>query len=351
MEPARFTSTKSDSALPEAVLWHPGRGERVVCDLCAHRCTILPGKAGICKVRINEAGVLRTRVYNRLIALHSDPIEKKPLFHFQPGSTSLSIATVGCNFRCRFCQNWQISQHVRQHGRVPGDDTDPAAVVRTALESGASSISYTYTEPTIFFETCEAVGLRARAAGMKNVFVSNGYLTAEAVKRAGTFLDGVNVDLKGFDDGRYRRVCGATLKGVLDGIDAILNAGIWLEITTLVVPGVNDSDEELTAIARHIASLDPSIPWHISRFHPDFEMDRAVPTPIETLARAAEAGRAEGLRFIYLGNVPGHDGENTYCPKCATMLIGRVGFRLTRRNLDVDRCPKCRTPVPGVFAP
>ncbi len=350
MEPARFTSTKSDSQLPDATLWHPAGEERVICDLCAHRCTVLPGRAGICKVRINEGGVLKTRVYNRLIALHPDPIEKKPLFHFQPGSTSLSIATVGCNFRCRFCQNWQISQHVRQHGRVPGDDTDPAVVVRAALESGASSISYTYTEPTIFFETCEAVGLQARAAGLKNVFVSNGYLTPEAIERARAFLDGVNVDLKGFDDGRYRRVCGATLRGVLAGIDAILGAGIWLEITTLVVPGVNDSDEELTAIARHIASLDPSIPWHISRFHPDFEMGDAAPTSVETLVRAAEAGRAEGLRFVYLGNVPGHDGENTYCPKCATMLLGRVGFRLTRHNLDDDRCPSCRTSVPGVFA-
>ncbi len=349
MEPARYTSTKSDSALPNAVLWHPDQGGRVVCDLCAHRCKVLPGKAGICKVRINEAGVLKTRVLNRLIALHSDPIEKKPLFHFQPGSLSLSIATVGCNFRCRFCQNWQISQHVRQNGRVPGDETDPDLVVRAALQSGASSISYTYTEPTIFFETCEAVGVKARTEGLKNVFVSNGYLTPEAVQRSRAFLDGANVDLKGFDDGRYRRVCGATLKGVLAGIDAILDAGIWLEITTLVVPGVNDSDQELTAIARHIASLDPAIPWHLSRFHPDYEMDHGGPTPIETLIRAAETGRAEGLRFVYLGNVPGHDAENTYCPKCATMLLGRAGFRLTRRNLDVDRCPVCRTLVPGVF--
>lgn len=320
-----------------------------MCDLCAHRCTVLPGKAGICKVRLNSDGTLKTLVRNRLIAAHADPIEKKPLFHFQPGSISFSIATVGCNFRCRFCQNWQISQHVRERGGVPGDRTDPERVVDAARRACAASISYTYTEPTIFFETCEDVGLKARKAGMKNVFVSNGYLTTEAVDRAGAFLDAVNVDLKGFDDGRYRRVCGATLKGVLDGIDAILQAGIWLEITTLVVPGVNDAEDELRAVARHIARLGRSIPWHISRFHPDYKMDDGVPTPVETLVRAAEIGRAEGLEFVYLGNVPGHAAENTYCPKCATMIFERSGFRLIKRALDVDRCPTCKTRIPGVF--
>jgi pyruvate formate lyase activating enzyme len=347
--PARYTSTKNDDTLSDAVLWHGVEDDRVVCDLCAHRCTILPGKAGICKVRLNSGGILKTRVHNRLIAAHSDPIEKKPLFHFLPGTISFSIATVGCNFRCRFCQNWQISQHARQHEGVPGERTTPERVVEAARESGAASISYTYTEPTIFFETCEVVGLLARQAGMKNVFVSNGYMTPEAVERALPFLDGINVDLKGFDDGRYRRVCGATLSGVLTGIDALLKAGIWMEITTLVVPGVNDSDAELTAIARHIAGLKRSIPWHISRFHPDYRMDEGAPTSIETLVRAAQIGRAEGLEFVYLGNVPGHGTENTYCPKCATMIFERYGFRLTKRALDVNRCPNCRTPIPGVF--
>jgi len=347
---ARAPNTSKRNSEPDpAVLWHKEPGGRVLCDLCAHRCRILPGRAGVCQVRVNQDGELKTLVLNRLIAAHLDPIEKKPFFHFYPGSFSLSIATVGCNFRCAFCQNWQISQHVREHGSFPGDVTAPEEVVATAVKGDCSSISYTYTEPTIFFETCESVGLLARERGLKNNFVTNGYLTPEAAKRAAAFLDAANVDLKGFDDARYRKVCGATLKGVLEGLEALLANGVWVEVTTLVVPGLNDSEAELRAIARHLKGLSPDIPWHVSRFHPDYKMTGGKATPLATLRMAHGLGKEEGLTFVYTGNVPGDDSENTYCPNCAKMVVGRVGFRLTALNLRDGRCAACGARIAGRF--
>jgi pyruvate formate lyase activating enzyme len=310
---------------------------------------VLPEKEGVCKVRVNRGGELRTLVLNRLISANLDPIEKKPFFHFQPGSFSLSIATVGCNFRCQFCQNWQISQYAREHGAFPGEWTEPADVVATALKGGCRSVSYTYTEPTIFFETCEAVGGIARQQGLKNNFVTNGYMTPEAVRRAAGFLDAANVDLKGFNDARYRKVCGATLNGVLAGLEALLAGGVWVEVTTLVVPGMNDSDEELRAMARHLFALSPDLPWHLSRFHPDYRWTGGEATPLATLRRAFSIGRESGLRYVYLGNVPGDEAENTLCPNCATMVIGRVGFRLTSLAMRGGACAKCGTPIAGRF--
>lgn len=348
MAPGRSTSTRTADSASNAVLWRPLDGGRVACDLCAHRCTILPGKAGVCKVRVNREGRLVSLVRDRLLAGQVDPVEKKPFFHFLPGSLSYSIATAGCNFRCRFCQNFTLSQAVRDGGIVPGRPVAPAAVVEAALATGCRTIAYTYTEPTIFFETAEEVGLLGRERGLKNLFVTNGYLTKEAADRARSFLDGANVDLKGFDDRRYRQVCGASLKGVLEGLEALLSASVWVEVTTLVVPGLNDSEGELRAIARHLRSLGAHIPWHVSRFHPDYRMEDRGPTPLSTLERAWEIGREEGLAFVYLGNVPGHRGENTYCPKCGTMVLERVGFAL-RRAAPGGRCGRCGMEIAGVF--
>jgi len=340
---------KSAETSSPALLWRRGEGDRVECDLCAHRCSIPPDKAGVCKVRLNVEGELRTLVKNRLIAANADPIEKKPLFHFLPGTVAFSIATVGCNFHCRFCQNWNISQYLRHNAGLPGEVISPAEVVRAAKQSDASSIACTYTEPVIFFETAKEVGELARDEGLKNVFVTNGYLTREAAREAASFLDGANVDLKTFNDRNYRKTCGATLKGVLDGIEALLAEGVWLEITTLIIPTFNDSSEEMKAIARHIASLSPSIPWHVSRFHPDYRMTGPPATPLSTLERAYAIGREAGLAHVYLGNVSGHDSENTRCPKCERMVIGRRGFRLTLLELEGGRCPACGTPIGGVF--
>jgi pyruvate formate lyase activating enzyme len=333
----------------EAMLWDPAGEGAVVCRLCAHRCVIKPGKQGVCAVRENREGRLVTLVYGEVVAAHVDPIEKKPLFHFLPGSTALSIATAGCNFRCGFCQNWQISQAPRRGGGgIAGEPFTPEAVVRAAVDRGCRSISYTYTEPTVFFEYACETALLAREAGLLNSFVTNGYMTAEALEVLRPVLDAANVDLKAFSDETYRTICGARLEPVLDSIRRMRALGIWVEVTTLVVPGLNDGDPELSAIAGFIASVDPDIPWHVSRFHPDYEYTGAPATPVATLRAAAAAGRREGLRNIYVGNVPG-ESEDTACRFCGTVLIRRRGFTVLANVLADSRCPACGTVLPGRF--
>ena len=334
----------------EARLWDQAEEGAVACRLCAHRCVIKPGKQGVCAVRENRDGRLVTLVYGEVVAVHVDPIEKKPLYHFFPGSKALSIATPGCNFRCGFCQNWQISQAPRRKGGgIAGEPFAPEAVVRAALDEGCRSISYTYTEPTIFFEYAEDTARLAREAGLANNFVTNGYMTADALEAIHPVLDAANVDLKAFRDETYKKVCGARLGPVLDSIRLMKTLGIWLEVTTLVVPGLNDGPTELAEIARFIASVDPDIPWHISRFHPDFEYTQAPPTPVSTLRAAAAAGRGEGLRWIYVGNVPG-ESEDTLCRTCGTVLIRRSGFTVVANALVGSRCPSCGTALAGRFS-
>ena len=318
----------------------------VRCCLCHHRCVIAEGKRGVCTARENRKGKLFSLVRNRLVAANVDPVEKKPLFHFLPGTMSMSVATAGCNFRCSFCQNHSISQLA--NGDVPGAEVEPAKVVGAALESGCRSISYTYTEPVVFFETAFETGVAARSKGLKNIFVTNGYITREAARDAKAFLDAANVDLKSFSEDTYRNVCGAKLKGVLEGMDNLLEAGVWVEITTLVIPGLNDSDRELKAIAGHIASRSREIPWHISRFHPDHRMLDRPTTPMDSLDRARRAGEEAGLVFIYTGNTPGK-GENTICPKCGTMVIERLGFSVLSAALEGGRCKACGSGLPGFF--
>lgn len=330
----------------EAFLYERLEEREVRCLLCSHRCRIAEGKRGVCRARENRNGTLYSLVRDRLVAANVDPVEKKPLYHFLPGTLSMSIATAGCNFRCSFCQNHSISQI--GPGGIPGEDTPPSAVVDAAVASGCMSVSYTYTEPVVFFETAYETGILAREKGLKNIFVTNGYITREAALEAGKFLDAANVDLKSFSDRTYRDVCGAALKGVIEGIDNLLEGGVWLEITTLVVPGLNDSAEELRETAKFISGRSRDIPWHISRFHPDFRMLDRGATPLETLETARAAGEAEGLRFIYIGNVHGR-GEDTFCPKCGTMLIGRMGFSVLSNKLDRGRCPGCGSDVPGYF--
>lgn len=333
----------------EAMLWDPLEGGKVACRLCAHRCVIAPGKQGICAVRENRDGRLVTLVYGEVIAAHVDPIEKKPFYHFLPGSKALSIATAGCNFRCGFCQNWHISQAPRRKGGgIAGEPFPPEDIVRTALAQDCRSISYTYTEPTIFFEYATDTAKAAKGAGLANNFVTNGYMTAEALETIHPYLDAANVDLKAFKDETYKKVCGARLEPVLESIRLMKRLGVWVEVTTLVVPGLNDGEEELGAIARFIASVDPDIPWHISRFHPDFEYTDAPATPLRTLRRAHEIGRAQGLSYIYVGNVGG-ESEDTICPKCGEQVIRRQGFFVVENLLKADRCPRCGHPVAGVF--
>lgn len=333
----------------EAMLWKPLEGGKAGCGLCAHRCVIAPGKQGVCGVRENRAGRLETLVYGEVVAAHVDPIEKKPLYHFYPGSKALSIATPGCNFRCGFCQNWEISQAPRRKGGgIVGEPFAPEDVVRAALDQGCRSISYTYTEPTIFFEYAYDTARLAKEAGLLNNFVTNGYMTADALEMIRPYLDAANVDLKAFKDETYKKVCGARLEPVLETIRLMRRLGIWVEVTTLVVPGLNDGGEELAAIARFVVSVDPDIPWHLSRFHPDYEYSQAPPTPVATLRAAAETGRREGLRYIYIGNVPG-ESEDTLCRTCGLVLIRRRGFSVVGNALRDSRCPSCGTVLAGLF--
>jgi pyruvate formate lyase activating enzyme len=292
-------------------------------------------------VRENRDGVLYTLVYGLPVSTAVDPIEKKPLFHFLPGSMSFSIATVGCNFTCAFCQNADISQMPSDRGRIIGRPLPPEQVVAAALEAGCLSISYTYTEPTVFYEYARDCARLATEAGLKNVFVTNGYMTAEMLGDIDGHLHAANVDLKSFSDRFYRAHVGARLKPVLDSIRRMWAMGVWLEVTTLLIPGENDQADELHSLASFLASISPDIPWHISRFFPTYHMVDVAPTPVTTIERALRIGREEGLHYVYGGNIPGHASESTLCPACGEVLIERQGFRSISRGINKGNCSRC----------
>jgi len=333
----------------EAMLYDRLTECRVRCRVCAHRCIIEPGKRGVCAVRENVDGTLTTLVYGRLIARDVDPIEKKPLYHFYPGTRAYSIATVGCNFTCLNCQNHYISQYPREHaGRIVGDRIPAHQVVDDAIENGCHSIAYTYTEPTIAVEYAADVMRLAKEAELCNAWVSNGYFTEDTLAEIAPHLDAINVDLKGISDRVYREIAGGNVRPVLDTIERLVERGIWVEVTTLVVPGVNDSDDELRWTAEAIVGISPGIPWHVSRFFPAYRLVDRSPTPVETLERAFRAGREAGLRFIYLGNVPG-EGEHTRCPECGECLIERSGYRIRENRMNEGNCPACGAAIDGVW--
>jgi pyruvate formate lyase activating enzyme len=335
----------------EALLYATLEEKTVRCALCAHRCKIAPGNRGICRVRENRDGRLETRVYGKLIAQHIDPIEKKPIFHMLPGSRAYSIATVGCNFKCRFCQNADIAQLPADHqGAIVGQTVAPEAVVADARDNGCESIAYTYTEPTVFFEFALDVARLARESGLRNIFVTNGFMTAEALAMLLPFLDAANVDLKSFSDDVYKDICGARLAPVKATLKRMKEGGILVEVTTLLIPGLNDSPEEVTAIARFLVDeLGPDTPWHISRFHPTYRMTDRPNTPVETLMRAREIGMAAGLRYVYVGNVPGSGGENTLCPDCGNIVINRFHYRSRTNLIDTNHCAYCQHVIDGIF--
>jgi pyruvate formate lyase activating enzyme len=341
---------ESTELFKEAVLWDSAEGRRVRCHLCNFRCLIAEGKLGHCHVRKNIGGRLYSLNYGKICAANPDPIEKKPLYHFQPGSRSFSIAAVGCNFRCEFCQNWQISQAALETGRIDGEDTAPEQVVAAALRTGCKSIAYTYTEPTIFMEFCNDCARLAKEKGLANVFVSNGYMTREAIDFAADWLDAINVDLKAFADDYYRKLCGSRLQPVMDSIAYIAKqTRIWIEITTLLLPGQNDSEEELKKMADWlVAEAGPDVPWHVSRFYPQYKYTDSVPTPLESMQRAEAIGKAAGLHYVYLGNVPGTKSENTYCYSCGRILVERRGYWIVANHITDSKCPQCGTRIAGV---
>ncbi len=335
----------------EAYLYEPLKEKKVKCNLCSHRCIIKDGKRGICGVRENQGGILKTLVYGKLIASHIDPIEKKPLFHFMPGSLSYSIATVGCNFKCLFCQNADISQMPSDHnGMITGDLYTPEDVVNAAVKGNCKSIAYTYTEPTVFFEFAFDTAKLAHAKGIKNVFVTNGYMTSEAVHMISPYLDAANVDLKAFNKSFYKEVVKARLEPVKKTLKLMKSLGIFVEVTTLLIPGLNDDKKELEKLALFLVkSLGPETPWHVSAFYPTYRLTDRPPTPVESLVAARKIGINAGLKYVYIGNVPSEDGENTFCSNCGKLLINRLGFSIIKNMLENGRCPYCGTQINGIW--
>ncbi|MBD3360540.1 AmmeMemoRadiSam system radical SAM enzyme [Candidatus Peregrinibacteria bacterium] len=356
--------------MKKAILYEKKKQNYVRCTCCRHKCVISPGKFGICGVRKNINGDLYLAVYGKAVAVHTDPIEKKPLFHFMPGAEAFSLGTIGCNFRCSFCQNWDISQAVENVKKMyknpdkkeiiigeiceEGQDLPPRKIVEYCRENKIPIISYTYNEPTIFAEYAGDTAKLAMKHGIKNVFVSNGYESEECLEYMKDWCDAINIDIKAFTDKFYIDICKAKLKNVLKTVKEAYEKGFWIECTTLVIPNLNDSDDELKSIAEFIANISVDIPWHISAFHPDYKMTDVSSTPIETLERAWKIGKSSGLKFVYTGNIPGLKHENTYCPKCDELLIDRMGMSCSKNNLKIDdegiaECSQCGEVIPGIW--
>lgn len=338
--------------LQEAILYRHLKKQYVQCTACEHFCAIEPGGMGKCGVRRNNDGALFLLVYGQAAALHVDPVEKKPLFHFLPAQPILSLGTVGCNFTCLFCQNWELSQSgaLADPAHLDGQQASPADLVAACRQRGIPMLAYTYNEPTVFFEYAYDTARLARRQGIRNVFVSSGFESLAALEAIEPYLDAINVDLKAFTDSFYRTTCGTRLEPVLRNIELIAkHARTWIEITTLLIPGLNDSDAELRDMAAWLAGVSPNLPWHLSAFHPDFHMLDRPPTPHRTLMRAWEIGKEAGLRYVYVGNVRDGDRESTRCPGCGTLLISRDGYHVSIHWREPGACHGCGAKIPGVW--
>ncbi len=321
-------------------------GDRIVCTLCRHYCKLKEGQTGICGVNKNSGGRLQTLVYGKAAALNIDPIEKKPLYHFLPGTTALSIGTVGCNFKCPFCQNWRISQTT-----ITDNSTHitPSQLVAATIHHNCQTIAYTYNEPTIFYPFARDTAKLARREKIKNIFVSNGFESKEVLYDMQGVIDAFNIDLKSFNPEYYKKHLKGSLDGVLDTLRLIKKLGFWLEVTTLIVPGVNDTQEEIHSIASFIAQeLDPYTPWHISAFHPNYKMSDWSATSIKTLTHAAKIGKEHGLAYIYMGNVA--IDAVTKCPACSENLITRKGYMVVSNKIKNGCCPTCGKEIEGVWS-
>ncbi|MHA1917782.1 MAG: AmmeMemoRadiSam system radical SAM enzyme [Candidatus Ranarchaeia archaeon] len=334
--------------MEEARYYEKKENNIVHCFLCKHNCRISEGKYGICKVRKNIEGILYSLVYGKIVANNVDPIEKKPLFHVLPGSKSYSISTVGCNFKCLNCQNSDISQPIINNDDPIGRIFSPDQIVDMAIKAGCKSIAYTYTEPTIFFEYAFDVAKIAKEKGLLNIFVTNGYIGEAPLRDIAPYLDAANIDLKSSNKEFYKKICGGNLDKLYDSIKLYHKLGIFLEITTLIIPDYNDSEEDLRGCVKFIKDLDENIPWHISRFHPDYKLINHRSTPVETLLKAKSIAEEEGLKYIYIGNV--FDlSENTFCPICNTELVKRSGYTMIKNSIDENNCPKCKSPITGIW--
>ena len=323
----------------------PEENGKIVCNLCRHRCQLKEGQVGICGVNQNIEGELKTLVYGHPVAVHVDPVEKKPLYHFIPGSKVLSFGTVGCNLKCPFCQNWDISQSKMVNEDI---EVSPDLMVELAIEHGAKSIAYTYNEPTIFYPYAKDIGLIAKEKGIKNIFVSNGFESPEMVDDMASWVDAANIDLKSWDDKYYKKVLKGGLEEVKDTLRRLVKNGVWVEVTTLLIEGKNDSDKDVSEMATFIANdLGVHVLWHLSAFYPNYKMQDHDATKIATLKKARKIGKEAGLKYIYLGNVDAD--SDTYCPHCETLLIERKRYGEITTHLEGDRCPVCKNTIEGVW--
>lgn len=324
-------------------------GGEVQCELCPRRCRVSKGKRGFCKVRENREGKYYSLVYGNPCAIHLDPIEKKPFFHFLPATTSFSLATAGCNFQCKFCQNWEISQASPEE--VYSYEVPPEVVVRKAKEIGAHSIAYTYVEPTIFYEYMSDIGVLAKKAGLLNVYHSNGFINPNPLRNLCKVLDAANIDLKGFTDTFYRELCNGELGPVLETLKTLRQEKVHLEITNLIIPTKNDEMSGVKEMCLWVKKeLGADTPIHFSRFYPLYKLRSLPPTPVSTLEKARAVALSAGLEYVYVGNVPGHEGEHTYCPKCKKMVIQRTGYMIGEMHLKGGKCGYCGKPIPGIWA-
>jgi pyruvate formate lyase activating enzyme len=325
-----------------------GHSTIIRCVLCAQNCTILPGERGKCRARMNVNGKLKSLVYGRPVAIHVDPIEKKPLYHFLPGSNAFSLATSGCPLRCKFCQNWQISQS--QPEDFNPSFVAPAEIVRSAGSQKSPVIAFTYNEPTVFIEYLADIASLAKKQKLRCVMISCGFMNAEPLAELCQLLDAIKIDLKGFSQDFYRNVCSAELRPVLNSIRQIARSGIHLELVNLVVPSLNDSEKLLSELIDWIlGEIGPEIPIHFTRFHPDYQLLNLPATPVSTLERARDAAMKKGIQYAYVGNVPDHPGNNTYCPKCRKTVIKRSSIFLTELNVENGRCKYCGKTIAGVW--
>jgi pyruvate formate lyase activating enzyme len=331
-----------------ALLFEKSVNKRVTCHLCAHGCVIPPGGAGICRVRKNIDGTLYSLNYDKVAAINNDPIEKKPLYHFLPGSQSLSVATMGCNFRCQFCQNHSLSM-IESEEQIVGENVAPSQLVNMAHKMNAQSISFTYTEPTIYFELMIETAKLAKKENLGTVMVTNGYMSAKALKEIAPHMDAANIDLKSFSDRFYNKYCGARLQPVLDTIREMKNRQIWIELTTLLIPDLNSSEEEIQGLIDFILEIGEDTPWHVSRFFPHHRMLDKKATNPAAIYSILELGRKKGLRYIFSGNTMGDDWTHTLCHNCQTLLVERSGYYTRVHNMVDGLCAKCNTRIPGVW--
>lgn len=348
MKSDRAEARRLPLKLHPASHWKPAGKQEVDCLLCPRLCTLRNNERGHCGVRINRGGKLYTLVFGRPCTYHVDPIEKKPIFHYAPGSLAYSIATAGCNMSCTFCQNWNISQFKPE--QIPGYDMPPVKVITEAVKTQSRVIAYTYSEPVVFFEYMMATAELGRKYGVDSVVISNGYIKKQPLSELVKVVNAIKVDFKAYSENFYQKYCAGHLKPVLESLVAIKKSGVWLEIVVLIIPSLNDSEQEIKAMSRWIkANLGPDVPVHFTRFHPTYKLRNLPKTPPSTLQRSRKLAQAEGLRFVYAGNVPGDPSESTYCPKCRKMLIRRLGYVVMSNEIRKGRCRYCQEMIPGIW--